>query len=134
MVDFGENIKFTKDTGEVLEINQEYVGIKSREDNIMSVNFRVPAQDAQVIKHYFSLFGMIEPLKMDICDTGDRPVFFRGISPILEKNENGKEYSFIALTLQESIKTVDQREEELCHECTGCGIHTNNSEDLGRLI
>lgn len=135
MADLGENIKFEKETGEVLEVNQEYVGIKSREDNFMSISFRVPQEDVNVIQHYFQNFALIEPFKIDICDTGNIPVFFRGITPVIEKNENGNHYFFMALTVQESVKTAEQVEEEaLCQECTGCGIHTDIPDNTRNLI
>ncbi len=123
--DLGENVIFKKQSGDVLEVNQKYIGIKSREDAFMSINFRVPPEDMEVIKGFFQSFDMIEPFKLDICSTGDIPVFFRGISPVLEKKELGNYYSFMALTVQESVKTPE--EIDLCHECTGCGLHFENT-------
>ena len=122
--DLGENLIFKKQSGEVLEVNQKYVGIKSREDAFMSINFRVPKEDMEVIQKFFQSFDMIEPFKMDICSTGDIPIYFRGISPVLEKNEIGNKYSFMALTVQESVKTPE--EIDLCHDA-GCGLHSENS-------
>ena len=69
--DLGENLIFKKQSGEVLEVNQKYVGIKSREDAFMSINFRVPKEDMEVIQKFFQSFDIIEPFKMDICSTGD---------------------------------------------------------------
>jgi len=102
MSDISENVVFKKDSGEELDINQKYVGLKTRPDGIMTVNFRSPEDEIIKIKDFFEGFRSSEPINFDIGETGNIECYFKGISPLLEKtNETGSNYFFLSVTLQE---------------------------------
>ena len=119
--DIGNNVIFKKQLGLNFEIVQKYVGLKMKENNILSFNFRVPGELKDEVEEYFKRFKMGEPILVDIGGTGDIRCEFKGISPVL-KNKNELDKYFLSATLQED-KQYDSLEEEKCETCSGCGFH-----------
>ena len=110
--DIGNNVVFKKQLGLNYEIDQKYVGLKMKENNILSFNFRAPGDMINEVEDYFKRFKMGEPILVDIGGTG---------SPVL-KNKDALDQYFISATLQED-KQYNPLEEEKCETCSGCGFH-----------
>lgn len=119
--EIGTNIIFKKQLGLNYEIDQKYVGLKMKENNILSFNFRVPGALKDEVESYFKRFKLGEPIMVDIGGTGDIKCDFKGISPVLKNKDEFDQY-FISATLQED-KQYDPLEEEKCETCSGCGFH-----------
>lgn len=119
--EIGTTVLFKKQLGLNYEIDQKYVGLKMKENNILSFNFRVPGELKDEIEEYFRRFKLGEPILVDIGGTGDIKCDFKGISPVLKNKDEFDQY-FISATLQED-KTYDPVEEEKCDACSGCGFH-----------
>lgn len=119
--EIGTNVVFKKQLGLNYEIDQKYVGLKMKENNILSFNFRVPGALKDEVEAYFKRFKLGEPILVDIGGTGDIKCDFKGISPVL-KNKDADDQYFISATLQED-KYYDPLEEEKCETCSGCGFH-----------
>ena len=119
--EIGTDIIFKKQLGLNLEIDQKYVGLKMKENNILSINFRVPGSLIGEVESYFKRFKLGEPILVDIGGTGDIKCDFKGLSPVLKNNDELDQY-FISATLQED-KQYDPLEEEKCETCSGCGFH-----------
>ena len=119
--EIGTTVLFKKQLGLNYEIDQKYVGLKMKENNILSFNFRVPGELKYEIEEYFRRFKLGEPILVDIGGTGDIKCDFKGISPVLKNKDEFDQY-FISATLQED-KTYDPVEEEKCDTCSGCGFH-----------
>ena len=119
--EIGTTVLFKKQVGLNYEIDQKYVGLKMKENNILSFNFRVPGELKDEIEEYFRRFKLGEPILVDIGGTGDIKCDFKGISPVLKNKDEFDQY-FISATLQED-KTYDPVEEEKCDTCSGCGFH-----------
>ncbi|WP_297898378.1 hypothetical protein [Methanobrevibacter sp.] len=108
MSEITENIVFKKDSGEEISTLQKYVGLKSRQGGILTVNFRTPNADIGEIKKFFEGMRSSESLKYNIGDTGDVECYFKGIAPLLKQTDDtGFEYSFLSITLQELKKNYD---------------------------
>ena len=119
--EIGTNVIFKKQLGLNYEIDQKYVGLKMKENNILSFNFRVPGSMKDEVESYFRRFKLGEPILVDIGGTGDIRCEFKGVSPVLKSKEVLDEY-FLSATLQED-KQYDPFEEEKCETCSGCGFH-----------
>ena len=119
--EIGTKVLFKKQLGLNYEIDQKYVGLKMKENNILSFNFRVPGELKDEVEAYFRRFKLGEPILVDIGGTGDIKCDFKGISPVLKNKDEFDQY-FISATLQED-KTYDPIEEEKCETCSGCGFH-----------
>ena len=69
--EIGTTVLFKKQLGLNYEIDQKYVGLKMKENNILSFNFRVPGELKDEIEEYFRRFKLGEPILVDIGGTGD---------------------------------------------------------------
>ena len=121
MSDIGTNITFKKQLGLNFDIDQKYVGLKMKDNNILSFNFRVPGSLKDEVELYFKKFKLGEPILVDIGGTGDIKCDFKGISPALKNKDEFDSY-FISAILQED-KTYNPLEEEKCESCSNCGFH-----------
>lgn len=122
MVNREECVIFKQEYGNELLVNQAHVGIRTKEDGMMSFNLRVPKDQITDIESYFKGFKIPEPILIDIACTGNIHCYFKGISPIIEKPD----YSFISVTVQELKQEIVDEEQEIgipAHECVGCGLH-----------
>ena len=122
MVNREDCVIFKQEYGYELLVNQAHVGIRTKEDGMMSFNLRVPKDQINDIESYFKGFKIPEPILIDIACTGNIHCYFKGISPIIEKPE----YSFISVTVQELKQEIVDEEQEIgipAHECVGCGLH-----------
>ena len=117
-----ECVIFKQEYGNELLVNQAHVGIRTKEDGMMSFNLRVPKDQINDIESFFKGFKIPEPILIDIACTGNIHCYFKGISPIIDKPE----YSFISVTVQELKQEIVDEEQEIgvaAHECVGCGLH-----------
>ena len=122
MVNREDCVIFKQEYGNELLVNQAHVGIRTKEDGMMSFNLRVPKDQISDIESYFKGFKIPEPILIDIACTGNIHCYFKGISPIIEKPD----YSFISVTVQELKQEIVDEEQEIgipAHECVGCGLH-----------
>ena len=122
MVNREDCVIFKQEYGNELLVNQAHVGIRTKEDGMMSFNLRVPKDQINDIESYFKGFKIPEPILIDIACTGNIHCYFKGISPIIEKPE----YSFISVTVQVLIQEIVDEEQEIgipADECVGCGLH-----------
>ena len=75
--DISDIVIFKKKLGLNYEIKQKYVGLKMKENNILSFNFRVPSALRDEVLEYFNRFQMGEPTAVDIGGTGDIKCIFK---------------------------------------------------------
>ena len=90
--EIGTNIIFKKQLGLNYEIDQKYVGLKMKENNILSFNFRVPGALKDEVESYFKRFKLGEPILVDIGGTGDIRCDFKGLSPVLKSKDEFDQY------------------------------------------
>ena len=117
MSEISENIIFKKDSGEKVEVPQKFVGLKARQEGILTVNFRIPKENVEDVKNFFERFRDSQGLTYDIGNTGEVECYFKGVSPLLQqKDDSGFEYYFLSVTIQE-LKDEYEDEPPSC----GCG-------------
>ncbi|MDR0912318.1 MAG: hypothetical protein LBM96_06940 [Methanobrevibacter sp.] len=119
MSEIKENILFKLENGEVLELHQNLVGIKTREGGLWIINIRSHVIIMGKIQEFFDGLRDNMEVNVDIGETGDVKTYFRGISPVLQKtNDQGAPYAFVSITLQESNKFVPVEDEDDGHCCS----------------
>jgi len=117
MSEISENIILKKDSGEKIEVPQKFVGLKARQEGILTINFRIPKENVEDLKNFFEGLQDSQPLTYDIGNTGEVQCYFKGVSPLLQqKNDTGFEYYFLSVTVQELKKDYDD-EPPLCEGC-----------------
>ncbi|MGC9517766.1 MAG: hypothetical protein ACP5C3_08725 [Methanomicrobiales archaeon] len=85
-----------------LIVDEKYVKFKTIRSGANSINFSAPNEIINDIHQFFEGFTDLEPLNMNIEDSGEVEYYFRGLTDIRkEKDENGTEILTFTVTLQE---------------------------------
>jgi hypothetical protein len=86
-------IKFRKSSGnpkkdqDRLKVKGKYVSLRDRPEAALIINFKTPEEEMSKISAFFSDATELEPVYMDLDDTGDVGYYFRGMTT--PKEENG---------------------------------------------
>ena len=115
-----ECIVFTKDGGDILAVNIKYVGIKQRQDKLMSVNFSMSPQKVKKLDEFFCDVNSGELFYYDISQTGNIPVNYRGMSNVIKKASTDLESLFEVSLLMQPAQNVpkDNYFDPTCDCCT----------------
>jgi hypothetical protein len=95
-------IKFRKSSGNVkkgedkLEVKGDYVSLQDRQESALVINFKAPEEEIMRISQFFSDPTDLEPIYMDLDDTGEVEYYFRGTTT---PQEEGNIFTY-RLTLQ----------------------------------
>jgi hypothetical protein len=107
-----------KEGGESISVLEKYVGLHSRAEGMLTINFKTPEAEMNDLKEFFESFQNDESLKVDIGGTGDIECSFKGMSPILPQTDNaGFPYFTLSVTLQDINKMKAYDDKPGC----GCG-------------
>lgn len=121
-VNLDECIVFTKDGGDILAVNIRYVGIKQRQDKLMSVNFSLSPKQALKLEEFFSSFNNGEMFYYDISQTGNIPVNYRGLSNVTKKASTDADSIFeISLIMQPAQSMPNDNYFD--PSCSCCTLH-----------
>jgi len=94
--------KKTSGTDDSLIVDEKYVKFQTVRAGANSINFTAPIDVIENINQFFGDFTDLEPLTMNIENSGDKDYYFRGLTDIRkEKDENGEEIFSITVTIQE---------------------------------
>ena len=117
-------VVFVRGKDDILAVDISNAGIRQRSDGTMGFTFSIPPKETLALEEYFNRFATGEKFYFDISQTGYRPVYYRGLSPITK--EVSKEYlpKFnITLYAQKAIVEPDDSYfEPTCECCEFCHI------------
>ena len=68
-INLDECIVFTKDGGDSLAVNTRYIGIRQRQDKLMSVNFSMSPRQVKQLDEFFADLNSGELFYYDISQT-----------------------------------------------------------------
>ncbi len=118
MSEITSEVIFKKENGESVSLLEKYVGLHSRAEGMLTINFRTPEAEMNDLKEFFESFQSDQIVKVDIGGTGDIDCSFKGMSPILPQTDNaGFPYFTLSVTLQDINKMKAYNESPGC----GCG-------------
>jgi len=83
-----------------LELSDKYVRMQNRREGAQIINFTAPEEKAIEIHQFFDDFDELEPVLMDIDNTGAVEHYFRGMSPIEDGEDEGHPVKKFNVTLQ----------------------------------
>lgn len=83
-------VVFVRGREDILAVDIFNAGIRQRSDDTMAFTFSLAPKQALKLEEYFGKFATGEKFYFDISQTGYRPVYYRGLSPITK--EVSKEY------------------------------------------
>lgn len=103
--DFSNKIRLTRGSGESIEIDQERVRIRENKNGLMALSYVAPIFDVMDLEKFFGDVLSSEKLIMDIGDTGEFKVSYRGI--VEGKNKNFPQNLDHKIILLQETKSLD---------------------------
>lgn len=100
------DILFQKSSGskrigeDKFEVKQEYVTLISKPGGVLVMNIKAPEAESMSIHGFFEGLTDMEPITMNIANTGDIKCYFKGISPVM-MDEEGESIQKFSVTFQE---------------------------------
>lgn len=99
-----EKVVFTANTKK-LEVNQDIIRMKERQKGTLSIKFKSPDKnEIEKIIGFFESLADMEPITMNIADTGERKAYFRGTGLLDTTKEDDKTIYTYEATIQELIE------------------------------
>lgn len=123
-VNLDECIVFVRGTDDILAVDISNVKIRQRSDDTMGFVFSIAPKQTLELEKFFTKFAAGEKFYFNISDTGYRPVYYRGLSPINKEVSVEYEPKFnITLFAQKAIVAPDDNYfEPTCECCEFCHI------------
>ena len=121
-VNLDECIVFTKDDGDILAVNVKYVGIKQRQDKLMSVNFSMSPKQVIQLEEFFSKLNNGELFYYDISQTGNIPVSYRGMSNVTKRASTDADSIFEVSLIMQPAQSMP-KDSYLDPSCSCCTLH-----------
>ena len=123
-VNLEESVVFIKGDDNILSVDINSVGIKQRADDTMGVRFSLSPKQTKELEKFFKEFQNGEKFYFNISQTGYRPVYYRGLSPITKEVSSEYDSKFnVTLFMQKAIAVPDDSYfEPTCECCKFCHI------------
>ena len=107
-VDLENCVVFVRGNDDILAVDISNAGIRQRSDDTMGFAFSISPKEALKLEEYFNKFATGEKFYFDISQTGYRPVYYRGLSPVTKEISEEYEPKFnITLFAQKAIVEPD---------------------------
>ena len=120
-IDLEETIVFVRGDDDILAVDINHGGIKQRSDDTMAITFSLLPKEALKLEEYFNRFGSGERFYYDITQTGYRPAYYRGVSPVSKEISLEDEAKF-SITLY-AEKAIEEAEDSyFSPTCEGCAF------------
>ena len=119
-INLDECIVFTKDGGDSLAVNTRYIGIRQRQDKLMSVNFSMSPRQVKQLDDFFADLNSGELFYYDISQTGAIPVNYRGLSNVVKKAKSNVDSVFEVSLIMQPAQSMpkDNYFDPTCDCCT----------------
>ena len=118
-IDLYESMVFIRDNNDILAVDINKSGIKQRSDDTMAITFSLLPKEALKLEEYFNRFNSGEKFFYDITQTGYRPAYYRGLSPISKEISLEDEAKFnVTLYAEKAIAEADDT--YFAPTCEGC--------------
>lgn len=118
-VNLEESIVFIRGEDDILSVDVGNVKIRQRSDDTMGFTFSITPKQTLNLEEYFNKFATGEKFYFDISQTGYRPAYYRGLSPIVKEVSGEYEPKFnVTLFAQKAI--VEPEDSYFAPTCACC--------------
>ena len=123
-VNLDDSVVFVRGSEDILSVDINTVSIMQRSDDTMGVKFSLSPKQTLDLEEFFNQFQNGEKFYFNISQTGYRPVYYRGLSPIAKEVSKEYEPKFnVTLFMQKAIVVPDDNYfEPTCECCKFCHI------------
>lgn len=118
-VDLENCVVFVRGKDDILAVDISNAGIRQRSDDTMGFTFSISPKQALALEEYFNRFTTGEKFYFDISQTGYRPVYYRGVSP-MTKEVSTEEDSKFKITLFAQKAIVEPEDSYFAPTCACC--------------
>ena len=88
-------VVFIRGNDDILAVDISNAGIRQRSDDTMGFTFSITPKQALKLEEYFNKFTTGEKFYFDISQTGYRPVYYRGLSPMTKEIRIKIQYNIV---------------------------------------
>ena len=107
-VNLEDCVVFIRGNDDILAVDISNAGIRQRSDDTMGFTFSITPKQALKLEEFFNKFTNGEKFYFDISQTGYRPVYYRGLSPMTREISQKHHPKFnITLFAQKAIAEPD---------------------------
>lgn len=123
-VNLEECVIFVRGKLDILAVDISNAKIRQRSDDTMGFEFSITPKQALKLEEYFTKFTTGEKFYFNISETGYRPVYYRGLSPInKEVNlENESKFNITLFAQKAIVEPDDSYFAPTCACCEFCHI------------
>ena len=121
-IDLEDCIVFSKGNGDYLAVNVKYIGIRQRQDKLMSVNFSMSPKQVIQLEEFFSTLNNGEMFFYNISQTGYIPVNYRGLSNVTKKASAIPESVFQVSLIMQPAQSIP-KDNYFDPTCACCTLH-----------
>ena len=122
-VNLEDCVVFVRGEDDILAVDINSIGIKQRSDDTMAFRFSISPQQTLDLDNFFKRFTTGEKFYFDISQTGYRPVYYRGLSPInKEAREDDANFNITLFAQKAIVEPEDSYFEPTCACCEFCHI------------
>ncbi|WP_295589422.1 hypothetical protein [uncultured Methanobrevibacter sp.] len=118
-VDLENCVVFIRGNDDILAVDITNAGIRQRSDDTMGFTFSLPPKETLKLEEYFNKFATGEKFYFDISQTGYRPVYYRGLSPI-NKEVSAEYHPKFNITLFAQKAIVEPEDSYFAPTCACC--------------
>lgn len=122
-VNLDDCVVFIRGKEDILAVDVNSIRIKQRSDDTMAFRFSIPPKQTLKLEEFFTKFETGEKFYFDITQTGYRPVYYRGLSPInKEISEDDLKFNITLFAQKAIVEAKDSYFEPTCSCCEFCHI------------
>ena len=123
-VDLENCVVFVRGKDDILAVDITNAGIRQRTDGTMGFTFSIAPKQALKLEEYFNRFTTGEKFYFDISQTGYRPVYYRGLSPMTNdvSNEYHPKFNITLFAQNAIVEPEDSYFAPTCSCCEFCHI------------
>ena len=123
-VDLENCVVFVRGKDDILAVDISNAGIRQRSDDTMGFTFSISPKQALQLEEYFSKFATGEKFYFNISQTGYRPVYYRGLSPITKEvsREYHPKFNITLFAQKAIVEPEDSYFAPTCACCEFCHI------------
>lgn len=125
---FSNKIRLSLNNGQSIELDQRRVKIRENENGLMALSYIAPVFEIIDLENFFEDLLSSEKLTMDIADTGEFTVSFRGL--IDGKGKNFPQNLDHKIILLQEPKCLDPRENIRTKSFSRFKLREKVSQDL----
>ena len=123
-VNLEDCVVFIRGNDDILAVDISNASIRQRSDDTMGFTFSITPKQALKLEEFFNKFTTGEKFYFDISQTGYRPVYYRGLSPMTREisQEHHPKFNITLFAQKAIVEPDDSYFTPTCECCEFCHL------------